>query len=853
MNVIKSIITGLLISVFIILSTSFIISFVYEDEISEIFFKELNKRIEEDVKTEKINLSLLKKFPGASVEFKNFSLSSANQKDTILTFYAETIFLQFDIIELFTKDIDVTKIDINDGYLFYRTDKNVRIETRAPKDRNISLNLKKLNINDLEYHILNKTKDLEIKGFAEKTLIDGNISSNKKNLNIVSETYIEFIKIKDFPYLKDKTIEYSAGIFATPTIYKIEEGQLELENLPFEVDGSFNRKEKDIDLSITGQNIRIPELKLYLPWQIRQKYKDLVINSGDLNLFAKIQGNTINRVPNIEMDFKLSRGKVQIKKDKNLNIKDIKLSGYFTNGKLNTPRSSYLVLEGLRANVENTAIECDLELYNFLNPSLSATGQINTKLKSLTSILNISELKKEKGTLESSFSFDTYLNHPLNLPRLIENKQLTGDIALKNISFHYKEWETENLEGFIYLDNSVFYIDKLSGRLNGTNQLTFKGKVENFHRYVKDSSQIVNIEGGLKSELLNLSSLKEKKDTARKTTLNLPSSLSGDLSLDIKNLKWGNFFARNLQGNLNYHPGEITIKSLNFQTLEGKGMLSGELKQKKDNSFYLKTHSFLRQVNIHETFKTFNNFGQNYIMAENLKGSLSGEIFLSANLKRDFSIQTHTLNNVSDFTIHNGELIQFKPMNSLSSFVNLQELKHIRFSTLSNKITIKNQVINIPEMDISSSALDLSLQGYYKFNGLYQYRINLLLSEILSKKADKEVTKYGTIADDGVGKTRLYLIINGNKDKSEIKYDKDKVKEKMKTDIREEKNELKSILREEFGFFKKDSSLKVDTGKKPGDFQIEWEEEEKKKEDEKKKKKKTKSDFIIKWEEDTLK
>jgi len=851
MNIIRSIIAGLLISVFIIVSTSFIISFVYEDEISEMFFRELNKRIKADVRTEKINLSLLKKFPGASVEFRDFQLNSLHEGDSVLKFSAEKIFLQFDVVELFTKNIDISHIDINKAKLFYRTDKSVEIRKEEIKNSNIVLNLNSFDISDLNYIILNNTKNFELKGFAEETHIDGNFSLSEKELRIDSENFIEYLKIKDFPYLKNKKTEYSAEIYSSPTTYKLTEGKLELENLPFQVSGSFKKNEKDINLNISGQNIRIPELRLYLPWQIRQKYKDLTIRSGELNLIAKVQGNIQNNFPGIDIDFKLSKGNIQVKKDKNLAIKNINLSGYFTNGKLNTPRSSYLIFEDLSANVENVLVEGGMELYNFQNPSIKTNGKISSDFKSLMKILNQPKIKKEKGRIESSFSLITYLNKPLSLSSLIQEKRLTGDATLYDVSFQYNEYKAENLDGFIYLDNSVLYIDQLSGFINETNQFTFKGKVEDINNHLSDSTHPINIEGDLRSELLNLSNLREKRDTSHSSPLKLPSSIKGNINLNINNLKWGNFFARKVQGQLHYLPGEINLESLKLQTLEGRAILSADLTQNPDQSFKLKSHSFLNHININETFRNFNNFGQTYVKAENLKGYLSGEIFFSSTLTPSFQIQTHTLNNVSDFNISNGELIQFKPMKSLSSFVDLEELKHIRFSTLSNKITIKNQVVNIPEMKINSSAIDLSVEGYHRFNGVYQYRVNMLLSEILSKKADKEVTRFGTIADDGVGKTRLFLIINGDQGKSDIKYDKDRVKEKIRTDIREEKDELKSILREEFGFFRKDTSLAIDTGESQQGFQIDWEEDEKKtKKDKpgKKKKKKTESEFIIKWE-----
>jgi len=251
----------------------------------------------------------------------------------------------------------------------------------------------------------------------------------------------------------------------------------------------------------------------------------------------------------------------------------------------------------------------------------------------------------------------------------------------------------------------------------------------------------------------------------------------------------------------------------------------------------------------------FNNFGQEYIRDNNIQGLLSGEIYLSSKLDPSFRIQTESLSNVSNFTIQDGELIDFEPLNSLSRFVKLSELKHVKFSKLTNKITIKDQVVNIPEMDIHSSAIDLKIKGYHKFNGTYQYRVNLLLSELLSNKADEKIHKYGTVSEDEAGKTRLFLILNGINGKTEVKYDKESVKTKIKEDIQKEKRELKTILNEEFGLFKNDTSLKSGKQEDSDSFKIQWEEEEKKKEEKKpgkKKKKKTKSDFIIKWEEDTL-
>ena len=112
--------------------------------------------------------------------------------------------------------------------------------------------------------------------------------------------------------------------------------------------------------------------------------------------------------------------------------------------------------------------------------------------------------------------------------------------------------------------------------------------------------------------------------------------------------------------------------------------------------------------------------------------------------------------------------------------------------------------------------------------------------EIKNKK--KENTEFGYVADDGLGKTTLFLKMTGTIDDYKIAYDTEGLKESWKEDLKEEKQTLKSILNKEFGWFKKDSTLKKDDTPKDDGFQIEWEEDDNKKTETKTKteKKKTK-------------
>ena len=91
--------------------------------------------------------------------------------------------------------------------------------------------------------------------------------------------------------------------------------------------------------------------------------------------------------------------------------------------------------------------------------------------------------------------------------------------------------------------------------------------------------------------------------------------------------------------------------------------------------------------------------------------------------------------------IEKGELIQFKPLESLSDYVNLEDLKEVKFSTLENTIKIDNKVIDIPTMEIKSSALSLFISGKHTFEQEIDYDIELSLSELMATKFRKKNTQ----------------------------------------------------------------------------------------------------------------
>ena len=127
-------------------------------------------------------------------------------------------------------------------------------------------------------------------------------------------------------------------------------------------------------------------------------------------------------------------------------------------------------------------------------------------------------------------------------------------------------------------------------------------------------------------------------------------------------------------------------------------------------------------------------------------------------------------------------------------------------------------------MEIKSSALNLMASGTHTFDNIVDYKLNMLLSDVLGKKVKSNETEFGVVEDDGLGHTKLFLAMKGPVDDPKFSYDKKAVSEKIAQDFRADKKNMKTMLNEEFGMFKKDPTVKVDKPKKKKEeMQIDWE------------------------------
>jgi hypothetical protein len=283
------------------------------------------------------------------------------------------------------------------------------------------------------------------------------------------------------------------------------------------------------------------------------------------------------------------------------------------------------------------------------------------------------------------------------------------------------------------------------------------------------------------------------------------------------------FIAQNVSAKVLWRGKVISLEDFTAQTMEGDVKLDGQIENAPDGRFLITATSHLDGINIKRLFNECNDFGQQEITQKNLNGKLSGEINFVGVWSSNFMCDLNKLYVLSKIKVSNGELLNYEPLHALGKYIDVNDLRNLKFEDLDNTIEIKNKTIFIPQFDVKNNALNITLSGTHSFNNIVDYRMKIKLSELLKNKRKKLINEFNeeeVTADRGVN---LYISMKGPIDNISITYDKLGTKQKITQELKQEKQNIKEILKKELGI---DDNKKSDfKEKQKDDGELEFESE----------------------------
>ncbi len=795
---------------------------IYKDEIRNYIITEINKEIKVKINVSAADFSFFRKFPFVSIVLSEVSILSGKDFNptqfsgisTDSLFTASRIYLQFNILDILQKDYRLRRVYAENGRIIILVDKiggvNYRIfkESSNNEKTSFSLGLDGVKVSGFKWEFLNLAKDIHAKGIIEDLVLKGKFSQENFSLNTKSVIFIETFNREGIDYASKMRTAAHIILDVRDSLYTINNGELILNDLAVKTSGSFTiRSNINLNLQIEAEKLNIGSLITTLPINLHNisKYSP----KGSIELLAKIKGEiSSTNVPSIRIAFRVSNGAIKFLESQKT-IRDISVRGTYSNGSKRNALTSRLNISEYSLSNDSSELNGSISFSNFLNPFISGTVFGKVTAKAVSDILNIEGWDLQKGLIYPDLtinmnlaSFESFDIHT------ISPKGLNGKIVFKDIAgiIPYSKVPIDLFEGSVKIDGDIFG-PRFKLKM-GKNSFSGNLIINNLWESINSKNALPVISGEIQAGYFRIKDFLSDASSSEEIDFHLPDSVILNLHCVIDSFEYGKFLASELETWFTYKPKILSVSTFKMKAM--KGFASGNVVIIEDikNQMLLKTSLDLKKIDINKLFFAFNNFAQDFIISDNLKGYVSGTLDFSTNISPKLELVTKDLFAQSDFIIEDGELINFKPITELSSFVELSELQHIKFSTLKNSILIKDEKVFIPQMDINSTAFNITISGTHKFDNYFEYRMRLSLSEILArkaKKAKKENEEFGVIENDGVGNTNLYLSIIGTPENYKIKYDKKEAINKIKTDIKEERKLIKTILKEELGLFKKDT------------------------------------------------
>jgi hypothetical protein len=815
-----------------LVATAIIAARILEPAIKKAVVEQINQQLSVPISVGEIEFSLIKKFPFASLEFQDV-VTAGSKLDGVTEnlLEAKKLFLLFNIFDAFSDDLKLKQINIESAKLNMYSRHDGRDNFSIFKDKSndtshFNVQLEAVKLIDVNFHLVQLEGTREYKINTKELLLKGAFSNNNYDLKINGSIFSEQFDVNKINYLKGKelVVDASINIDSKKKSYTFKKSTIAIAENKFLVDGYFQNNLNSVysNITIVGEESNFKSLLSLIPGVYLKKLDEYKY-AGDVIFSLRILGESSETlIPTISINFSAANASIS-PKSSNYSLSNIRLKGTYINRISTKNPVELLQINDLTAMLENQKLSANLRVENFNNPYINLKLKSNINLEVLKSFYIPDTIETITGNL--------FVDANIQGNTKDKNSWVSyGSLVADNVNFKLKNKEIDfhDFNGKFELEAGNLSVSNFTGNIAGSD-FKINGKFDNVYQFLLTRDAVIRGEASINSRNIDFNELLEDKSKTNTTdtTYRLDFSPRIDLSITVNAgiISFRKFQAWQLKGKVELQDKVLKASKLSFKACEGTIVLDGRIDANPTNDLIITCDAQTNNINIQQLFADLGNFGQTILVDKNVKGNLNSSTQFSSVWTKSLNCDFDKVVAVSDLTINNGELNNFEPMKALSKYLKGSDLNSIKFSTLHNIINIKNQQIYFPTMQIKSSVLDLTASGTHSFNNQIDYKLQLLLSDLIGNKIKKNNTEFGVIEDDGLGKMKIFLSMKGLASNPKITYDKKAVEEKISKDIAIEKQTIKDLLNKEFSV-KKGEGEKTQEQTKPKRQELELDTEE---------------------------
>jgi len=758
---------------------------VNSDEIKGKIIGELNKSIGATISISgEVKLSFLRHFPNVALELQGVQVTCSADSTTQPFVRAGSIYLMANFWDVIRSNWNIKSISIENGKVTMLRSKSGEINYRFDSDTSgdaavsFTIAIQKAFLKNIRFQLTDELDEVNIHIEVNEAAVQGNFSSAHLALKTTGNVYAQHIQIKKTDYANEKDISFEGSLSVEPQqgSYLLAVPHFNIEQNEFEISGSITMESNNpvFDLTIRGKEIALKDLPQLLPIEYAARLEGIK-GTGKVQVSSEIKGKLSEKENPFVSISAASSGAALHLPGMEGRVEGLAFKGAFTNGARHSLASSSITIKEITAKTGQGELHGDFSLTNLVHPLLKVRASGKLDLGLLNGFLPPHNRLKELNGMAELIN----LRYQGKTADLTDGKLdgLQGSIVLRKVTARMDTMEISIDDARVEAYEKSISITRFDIQLPG-NRLSASGTILHAPGL---SDEVPSVDVAVKAASIDVEQLLALSHSLSGSEQNAGSKnsfgINGSVRINSGFIRWKKFEAFDASGSLTFNDNIAEIKDFSCNTMDG--VLDIECRiVNYENGIATTMRAQGTNINITELFSQLDNFNQHSVTDKNVAGKLD----FTADLKAEFvngELSEKSLVAAADLTISEGQLIDYKPLERLSKFIDIEELRNVRFSTLSNSVSIADRTVTIPEMLVKSNALNLSVSGKQTFDGAMDYHVKVNIFDVLGKKFRKRKGVSTDYEEIGENNFNFYLSMTGTTDKPVIRHEKQTMKERI--------------------------------------------------------------------------
>ncbi len=769
----------------------------FDEQITRRLLSVVSGKLRTELTVRKAGLSLIRRFPEASINLEDVRLKDAFGR-TLLE--AREVSFRFRLFSLFGERVEVKKVVLSGGALNVcinergRANYDIFRDDRASTSSGseLQLSLENAELKHLYVTYQNASTRQTVSVSLKSAGVAGNFAAEKFEVSSQADMTVARLQMGDRRYLVGQPLRYNAivAVDLDRGLYDFQNVELALGGNFFDVSGFLSDKGQftDVNLQLKGREGDISLVLALLPEPYSGYFGDFQ-SSGTYAFSAFVRGRMSKaQLPTVGVEAALRGGTVASEKLQSP-LRNVSFRATYS-----APPSGKGTFEiaDFRADFGGEPLAFHLKITDLDNPLVDFRLQGALPMKAAYGLLDNPRISGGEGVVRiTDLAVQGRYADMVSMQRIAQ-VSARAEVQFEEAIVVYNNTPVQVQSGRITLEDNLLRLDTLQMTI-GRSDLLWHGYAQNalpvlFADSLNTEGALLEFNALLRGHFLDvrqlldffavpedassgsaeLDSLRSEANIERQR---IAERLRGVFEVSFDAFEYRKIRGQQFKGVLAFDRGTLNYQ-LNVQAMQGNARVGGVAYFAQRPS--LKMRVVLESVNLQTLMEQCENFDQDVITHENLRGTLSGRVVAYAFWEESNHFLMDQLRVLADVRAVNGELVGVKMLEEFSTFIHIEDLRRVKFAELQNYLEIKNKTLYLPVMFIQSNALNLTLSGTHTFDNDIDYRLKVNAGQVVLNRIKRHDPDLEPLPARE-GWFNVFYTIRGNLDKYDMKRGKKEV------------------------------------------------------------------------------